>query len=231
MRIFIYFSDDKFVMRWLIILILLASVVNGAQIYGTIYDFKLSKAYNAVVEINSSPSQKIVASAGTYEFSVPSGVYKIVAEKGDEFTEDVIEIKEGRFVRDLILLPDLAEDLIEDTEELPPIDETLDIIAQKPTYQWVLWLVVFVVLGYVVWKVSKAPAKVIEKKVKEVVVSDDLERLIKFIDKHSGRVLQKDLRKEFPYSEAKISLMVDELEAKGIVKRVKKGRGNIIIKV
>lgn len=218
-------------MRWLIILILLASVVNGAQIYGTIYDFKLSKAYNAVVEINSSPSQKIVASAGTYEFSVPSGVYKIVAEKGDEFTEDVIEIKEGRFVRDLILLPDLAEDLIEDTEELPPIDETLDIIAQKPTYQWVLWLVVFVVLGYVVWKVSKAPAKVIEKKVKEVVVSDDLERLIKFIDKHSGRVLQKDLRKEFPYSEAKISLMVDELEAKGIVKRVKKGRGNIIIKV
>lgn len=231
MRIFIYFSDDKFVMRWLIILILLASVVNGAQIYGTIYDFKLSKAYNAVVEINSSPSQKIVASAGTYEFSMPSGVYKIVAEKGDEFTEDVIEIKEGRFVRDLILLPDLAEDLIEDTEELPPIDETLDIIAQKPTYQWVLWLVVFVVLGYVVWKVSKAPAKVIEKKVKEVVVSDDLERLIKFIDKHSGRVLQKDLRKEFPYSEAKISLMVDELEAKGIVKRVKKGRGNIIIKV
>lgn len=218
-------------MRWLIILILLASVVNGAQIYGTIYDFKLSKAYNAVVEINSSPSQKIVASAGTYEFSMPSGVYKIVAEKGDEFTEDVIEIKEGRFVRDLILLPDLAEDLIEDTEELPPIDETLDIIAQKPTYQWVLWLVVFVVLGYVVWKVSKAPAKVIEKKVKEVVVSDDLERLIKFIDKHSGRVLQKDLRKEFPYSEAKISLMVDELEAKGIVKRVKKGRGNIIIKV
>lgn len=218
-------------MRWLIILILLASVVNGAQIYGTIYDFKLNKAYNAVVEINSSPSQKIVASAGTYEFSVPSGVYKIVAEKGDEFTEDVIEIKEGRFVRDLILLPDLAEDLIEDTEELPPIDETLDIIAQKPTYQWVLWLVVFVVLGYVVWKVSKAPAKVIEKKVKEVVVSDDLERLIKFIDKHSGRVLQKDLRKEFPYSEAKISLMVDELEAKGIVKRVKKGRGNIIIKV
>jgi len=213
-----------------LLLVLFSGVVYGAEIYGTVYDFGLNKAYNSVVEINSTPSQKIVASAGTYEFSVPPGTYKIAAEKGDEFTEEIIEIKEGRFVRDLILLPDLDEDLLEDEEEIPPIDETLDIITQKPTYQWILWLVVFIVLGYIVWKVSKAPTKVVEKKIKEVVVSSDLERLIKFVEKHNGRVLQKDLRKEFPYSEAKISLMVDELEAKGIVKRVKKGRGNIIIK-
>jgi len=210
--------------------VLFSGIVYGAEIYGTVYDFGLNKAYNAVVEINSSPSQKIVANAGTYAFSVSPGIYKIAAEKGDEFTEEVIEISEGRFVRDLILLPDLDEDLLEDEEEIPPIDETLDIIAQKPTYQWILWLVVFAVLGYIVWKVSQAPTKVVEKKIKEIVVSSDLERLIKFIEKHNGRVLQKDLRKEFPYSEAKISLMVDELEAKGVVKRVKKGRGNIIIK-
>jgi len=218
-------------MRWLILLVLVSAAVYGAEIYGTVYDFGLNKAYNAVVEINSTPSQKIVAKAGTYEFSVPPGVYLISADKGEEFTEEVIEIKEGRFVRDLILLPYLNEDLLEDSEELPPIDETLDIITQKPTYQWVLWLIVFAVLAYVVKKVSKTPAKIVERKIKEIVVSDDLEKLIKFIDKHNGRVLQKDLRKEFPYSEAKISLMVDELEAKGIVKRVKKGRGNIIIKV
>lgn len=217
-------------MRLLLLILLIVVSVNGAEIYGTVYDFGLNKAHNAIVEINSSPVQKIVANNGTYEFSVPSGTYKISAEKGDEFVEEIIEIKEGRFIRDLILLPDLDEDLIGEDEEIPPIDETLDIIAQKPTYQWVLWLVVFAVLGYVVWKVSKAPTKVVEKKIKEIVVSSDLERLIKFVEKHNGRVLQKDLRKEFPYSEAKISLMVDELEAKGIVKRVKKGRGNIIIK-
>jgi uncharacterized membrane protein len=217
-------------MRWIILVLLIAASVSGAQIYGIVYDFGLNKAQNAVVEINSTPAQRIVAINGAYEFTVPSGVYKIIAEKNDEFTEEVIEIGEGRFVRDLILLPDLDEDLIEEEEELPPIDETLDIIAPRPTYQWILWLVIFAILGYVVWKVSQAPTRVVEKKIKEVVVSDDLERLIKFIDKHNGRVLQKDLRKGFPYSEAKISLMVDELEAKGIVKRVKKGRGNIIIK-
>ncbi len=40
----------------------------------------------------------------------------------------------------------------------------------------------------------------------------------------------QDIRKNFPYSEAKISLMIDELEAKGLVKKVKKGRGNLILK-
>lgn len=217
-------------MRWLILALLFAVSVSGAQIYGTVYDFGLGRAQNAVVEINSTPSQRIVATDGTYEFTVPAGVYRISAEKDDELTEEVIEIGEGRFVRDLILLPNLEEDLLDDEDEIPPIDETLDIIAPRPAYQWILWLAIFVVLGYVVWKVSQAPTKVIEKKIKEVVVSDDLEKLIKFIDKHNGRVLQKDLRKGFPYSEAKISLMVDELEAKGVVKRVKKGRGNIIIK-
>lgn len=217
-------------MKWLLLVLLIVMSVSGAEIYGTVYDFSLSKAQNAIVEINSTPAQRIVANDGTYEFVVPSGIYKIVAEKNDEFTEEIIEIGEGRFVRDLILLPDLEEDLIGDEDEIPPIDETLDIIAPRPTYQWILWLVIFAILGYIVWKVSQAPTKVVEKKIKEVVISDDLERLIKFIDKHNGRVLQKDLRKSFPYSEAKISLMVDELEAKGVVKRVKKGRGNIIIK-
>ena len=34
---------------------------------------------------------------------------------------------------------------------------------------------------------------------------------------------------KFPDSEAKISLVLTELEAKGKIKKIKKGRGNIII--
>ena len=57
----------------------------------------------------------------------------------------------------------------------------------------------------------------------------DLENLIEFIKKQEGRTTQKDIRNNFPHSEAKISLMIAELEDKEIVKKLKKGRGNIII--
>ena len=45
-----------------------------------------------------------------------------------------------------------------------------------------------------------------------------------------GRLTQKELREKMPeYGEAKISLMVAELEEMGLVKKFKKGRGNIIV--
>ncbi|MBI5397870.1 hypothetical protein HZB03_00255 [Candidatus Woesearchaeota archaeon] len=57
----------------------------------------------------------------------------------------------------------------------------------------------------------------------------DLQAVIAFLKREGGRTTQKDLRREIPYSEAKISLMISELEDKKLVKRIKKGRGNIII--
>ena len=51
-----------------------------------------------------------------------------------------------------------------------------------------------------------------------------------FLDGQGGRTTQKEICKELPYSEAKISLMITELEQKQMVKRIKKGRGNIITK-
>src|SRR3989344_2647515 len=48
--------------------------------------------------------------------------------------------------------------------------------------------------------------------------------------KHDGRINQKELRKEMLYlSEAKVSLIVTELEHKGMIEKIKKGRGNVLI--
>ena len=41
--------------------------------------------------------------------------------------------------------------------------------------------------------------------------------------------LQKDLRKQLMLSEAKVSLMISELESLNKLKRIKKGRANIIV--
>jgi uncharacterized membrane protein len=62
------------------------------------------------------------------------------------------------------------------------------------------------------------------------VSSDSLaEDVLAFIKEEGGRVTQKDIRKKFPLSEAKISLVVTELESKELVKRIKKGRANIVV--
>jgi uncharacterized membrane protein len=63
----------------------------------------------------------------------------------------------------------------------------------------------------------------------DVTLPDDLREVIRIIEKSGGRITQLDLRKALPCSEAKVSLMVTDLESRGIVKKVKKGRGNVII--
>jgi len=57
---------------------------------------------------------------------------------------------------------------------------------------------------------------------------DYLDKILELIKKE-GRITQKEIRKQIPLSEAKISLIISELEAKGIVRKIKRGRGNIII--
>jgi predicted HTH transcriptional regulator len=57
----------------------------------------------------------------------------------------------------------------------------------------------------------------------------EIEDILSFIKEEGNRTTQKDIRKKFPLSEAKISLMIAELEAKGKVEKIKKGRGNIIV--
>lgn len=58
---------------------------------------------------------------------------------------------------------------------------------------------------------------------------DELQLILDYIKKEGGRTTQKDLRKQFTSSEAKMSLMIAELEHRGILEKIKKGRGNILI--
>ncbi|MBI5880723.1 hypothetical protein HZB90_01185, partial [archaeon] len=77
---------------------------------------------------------------------------------------------------------------------------------------------------------TKAPPKK-HKAAKEHIKTEenDLDRLVDIIKKEGGRTTQKEIRKQIPLSEAKISLMITELEHKGVVEKIKKGRGNVIM--
>ena len=209
-------------MKWLLLLLVIQTAL-ALNIDGTVYDFELNKLSNVIVEINSSPSQKIVAKEGSYYFNVQTGIYQIKAStsSGLVIREEIRALNEGDYVLDLILLTSLEDEekLLDEEIETPSVE---GLIEERPTMEWVIWALVFLLLaGFVIW-FSRT------KNNKEL--PEDLQNLLNFISSQGGRANQKDIYKNLSYSEAKISLMLDELEAQGIVKRIKKGRGNIIIK-
>lgn len=64
---------------------------------------------------------------------------------------------------------------------------------------------------------------------KKLPLPADLQEVMGIIRGHGGRITQKDLRSRLKYSEGKVSLMLADLERRGLVEKFKRGRGNIII--
>ena len=64
---------------------------------------------------------------------------------------------------------------------------------------------------------------------KKLPLSTDLREVLDIIRGHKGRITQKDLRSRLKYSEVKVSLLLSELEKRGLIKKFKNGRENIVI--
>lgn len=227
--------------KLILMLILLSSLASAATLHGTVYDFSLDVIEDAMVEIDTMPKQTMVAKDGTYSFEVLPGEYTIRAEtkKNGEIFSNVEErvsiVKEGSFVLDLILIESLEEEtqLLEEGDEI-----AVDIEGLEEEIHPLWWLLVVVVLivgiviGFLGFKFVKARkyTKLVEA-VDEIEeqFDEELEKLVDIIKKEGGRITQKDVRKRLGLSEAKVSLMITELEHKDVLKKIKKGRGNILI--
>ncbi len=212
--------------------LLLISFVTATTLYGTVYSFDLEKRTNAIVTVNTVPPQTKVAKDGTYSFDLPFGEYTITASysENNELKESVsenIQIQEqGSFILDLILFPSFEEEeeLLQEAEE----DIAEHEYFKETNYLQIIIVIILVIIIYFIIKYRKTIKKIVETTEKPKV-SDLADEVTSFIKKQSGRTTQKDIRKQFPLSEAKISLVISELEEKNIVKRIKKGRGNIIV--
>jgi len=62
----------------------------------------------------------------------------------------------------------------------------------------------------------------------EASLPDDLKEMMNLIRANGNRITQRELRKKSPYSESKVSLMLSDLEERGLIEKFKRGRGNII---
>jgi len=207
----------------LIFLLLVVTPVNSAVIKGKVYSWELNRVV-AIVEINTTPMQRIVTENGSYEFEVPPGVYEIKAYSfTDEFElycNETVEIPEDRtYTLDLILFPKL------DDEEFYDFDLSFDIDGESNgNIGFVMALAILVLLTvYVLFRRFKK-----EKEMTEEDLPEDLKKIIDLLESRDGRATQKELREKLRWSESKLSLALVDLERRGLIEKVKKGRGNVI---
>lgn len=205
-------------MRYLLLLLLCLAPVSAATLSGVTYDLELERLNNVIVGIDTQPMQRVVAHNGTYSFEVPQGNYVLSARQlsRDLVVQVPIEIgKEGSFVLDLVLAPRM--------EELPSLDEPVLPVpdVEEPLPWWPFLLALLAALAAGLWWYFRKPVK--------VVPSDDAQQVLGIIRKEK-RLTQRELRDLLPtMSEAKVSLIVSELEHDGKIRKIKKGRGNILI--
>ncbi|MFH1332099.1 MAG: hypothetical protein ABIH63_02325 [archaeon] len=212
------------------VFVLLVDVCSATTIHGTVYDNSLRPVKDTVVEVNSIPLQRFIAKDGTYSFNLIPGDYVITAKHDGLMARESISIEDdsGDYVIDLFLFPTFEEeeDLLNETDfdVGNPYPKEVSYTALVVTILVVVALVLFFLFKS---KLFKKKSKVEMKEEKKEV--DDLDNVIDFIKEEGGRVTQKDIRRKFPLSEAKISLIISELEHKGLIEKIKKGRGNIIV--
>jgi len=217
------------VFLFLLVSIALVQCINAAEIYGTVYDMSLNPAMDAVIEINSVPKQTKILKDGTYSFTLPIGNYVIKATHVSNYNvysaeENISIVDDGRYILDLIVFPDLSEEsellLLGEDISLEDIYE-----EEEQAFPWLYIILVIIIIIAVVIFVKKRKTK--EKILEEEI--DPKDKIYEFIKQKGGRVTQREIRKNFPVSQATISLILTELESEGKLKKIKRGKGNIII--
>ncbi|MBP1910378.1 putative membrane protein [Methanolobus bombayensis] len=228
-----------------------------ATIHGAVYEWdSFAPLENVIVEVNSTPSQSMLATYGLYSFNLDPGNYMISASyySNNElvaYTEEQITISDdGDYVLDLILFPVYSDPLLNESDfsELEDIadlaesgDQGSSSFLSESTSVILIILLILLLFGVAVFvnqkKDSHMPGGTLSEGLSDDFVSDDslgglpddLREVVSIIAENDGRITQKDLRTKVKHSEAKVSLMISDLESRGIVRKFKKGRGNVII--
>lgn len=230
----------------LYLILLILPPIWAATLHGNVYDVEFDLLENVVVEINTTPKQTYVARDGTYSFEVQKGEYLLRASLPttsslEEYAQEYVSITaDGSYIVDLFTFPELKEE--EFTEDLPE-EITIETHGDsQPAWRYIFSaiaaaLIIFWFLKkYFANRVSGAShndegkeALPIHEPAGNQNLDDDLKSVLSILTKEGGRMNQKELRRELPLSEAKISLLVTELEYKGLIEKIKRGRANILI--
>ncbi len=222
--------------RLLVLFLLALFVVDGAfaaVVGGKLYDEKYNQLTNVLVEITTFPKQSYVSKDGSYSFTLTDGRYGLTAyyrqSNGTTIytSKEVIASGGGTYTVDLIL-----------NEIYTGVPPEITLPFTLRLWRFIKSNIIFIIVGFFSLVLLLTILILLFRRFRRTpktspsppAIPEDLSNLLDLINKGGGRVTQKELRKKLPdVSEAKISLMVSELESNGNVTKIKKGRGNIIV--
>ena len=268
------FTSPVFSFFFLLAIALLSASVNAAIVKGTVFDTNLDPT-TAIVSVNTTPSQVMVAKNGFFSFEVPRGFFLLKASStsGNYSTFETVRVESeaGIFNVDLILFG-FEEPSLEIPSVAPPgtgfegQETNVPDNGGAGIFFGLVAAALIIVAGFLWHRSNKTPSEIKssasgnltipsrffassppqeekekneDSKTSEEIgdgndskgVNEFQKRILDELRKSEGRMNQKELRKLLPWSEAKVSIELDLLEEKGLIKKFKKGRGNIIILV
>lgn len=212
-------------MKRILLLLVLFSLVYPVQVYGDIYEAGSLERLDSVVLTVSADhySYRQVFGSSNYSIDLPDGRYDIQVEHYSdgvlthEFNESV-NLNGQKARMDFVLEP------------IPsPVDLRLYAIAGG------LIIIVLIIIHRILLRdfpTKKQTLDDISEKVekKTIDLDNEAKKVLEIIESHEGRMTQKELKEILNYSDSKMSLIIAELEHFGLIKKFKRGRGNIIKK-
>ncbi len=231
-----------------VFLLLLLNSVFSATISGSVFEwYSFEKLNNVVIEINTTPLQRNVTVDGEYSFEVPSGNYVITAEYYENGSlvyydeQEIVVSEEGNFVVDLLMFPvfeNISDELdaidfeeIENTISEETLPENNNDLIENNYFMLIFGIILIVlIVGIIVYFVYNKKVFESKKENSDEHLDAYAEEVLALLRRRGNRLTQKEIRDEIKdIGEAKISLIIAELESIGKIKKIKKGRGNIIV--
>jgi len=248
-------------LRWFCVIVfmrlafafLFSALVSAAVIHGTVYDSSLEALDKAVVSVNSTPEQRLVAVNGSYSFELAPGYYGVTASylfNGSAYSSShAVRISgEGDYSVDLIIfsfsLPEFDTSFEEGLLGADSLDDDYPSTPATPDDYLPVFLGVAFVVGAalaIYYSRKPRPPKTAKKakpagqgktrqafvKPKGFYPSKSQRQILDALKNSEGFTTQKKLRKDLSHlSEARVSMDLTELEEHGFVKRFRRGRGN-----
>lgn len=217
------------------LLTLLMIGIGFSQLYGDIYEGdKLTRLDNVLIKISGTNSMQFLTNK-TYSINLSEGNYTIRAThfregKIDYITEDQVSFDGSSKKFDIVLIPNELFELTpkqnnttNQTSEIPR--EDLGIKIENLIIAGVGSLILVAIFLFAYGrrkKPSDAP------KTELPPLKHEEKEVLRIIGENNGKMYQKELREILNYSEAKMSILIGELEKRGEISREKIGRDKLL---